>query len=120
MATIEKDLANPNRNRELVKEVPNGAAMAAFLAAGIGAFAVGLFVLLNETGIFKAPTLYEPAGGVSGRTTLAVVAWLVAWGVLHARWKEREVAAAAVWVVTVILTALGILGTFPPFWGVVS
>lgn len=94
--------------------------MAAFLAAGIGAFAVGIFVLLNEVGIFTAPTLYEPAGGVSGRTTFAIVAWLVAWGVLHARWKEREVAAGRVWVATVILTALGILGTFPPFWGVVS
>src|SRR5690606_18680033 len=52
MATREKDLMNTTRNRESVKEVPNGAAMAAFLAAGIGAFAVGLFVLLNETGIF--------------------------------------------------------------------
>ena len=49
----------------------------AFLAAGIGAFAVGLFVLLNEMGLFAAPALYEPAGGVSGRTTFAVVAWLV-------------------------------------------
>ena len=40
-------------------------------------YIVGFFVLLNETGIFEAPTLYEPAGGVSGRTTLAVAAWLL-------------------------------------------
>ena len=120
MSTIEKDLINTTRTRESVTEVPNGAAMAAFLAAGIGAFAVGIFVLLNETGIFKAPTLYEPAGGVSGRTTFAVLAWLVAWGVLHARWKGREVTTRGVWMATAILTALGILGTFPPFWGVVS
>ena len=120
MVTIEKGLTGTIRSREAVREMPNGPAMAAFLAAGIGAFAVGLFVLLNETGIFSAPTLYEPAGGVSGRTTFAMVAWLVAWGVLHARWKGREVAAGKVWVVTAILSALGILGTFPPFWGIVS
>lgn len=120
MATMQRDLPEAARTRTPVNEMPNGAAMAAFLAAGIGAFAVGFFVLLNEMGVFAAPALYEPAGGVSGRTTFAVVAWLVAWVVLHARWKEREVAPAGVWVFTAVLTALGILGTFPPFWAVVS
>ena len=94
--------------------------MAAFLAAGIGVFAVGLFVLLNEAGIFAAPALYEPAGGVSGRTTFAVITWLVAWGVLHTRWKMRAVAAGTVWLATSILTAVGILATFPPVWRLVS
>ena len=32
----------------------NGPALAAFLAAGIGAFAMGLIVVLNEMGIFVA------------------------------------------------------------------
>jgi hypothetical protein len=101
-------------------ELPNGAAMAAFLAAGLGAFAVGFLVLLNEMDVFSAPTLYAPAGGVSGRTTFAVVAWLAAWIVLHARWKRREVSARRVWLAIAVLTALGILGTFPPVWGLVS
>ena len=43
----------------------NGAAMAAALGAGIGASAMGIFVLLNEAGLFAAPALYGPAGGVS-------------------------------------------------------
>lgn len=120
MSTIENDLTSTTGVRKQVQELPNGAAIAAFLAAGLGAFAVGLFVLLNEMGIFAAPTLYGPAGGVSGRTTFAVIAWLVAWGVLHARWKEREVAAGRVWLATAVLTLLGILATFPPFWGLVS
>jgi hypothetical protein len=67
-------------------ERPNGAALAAFLAAGIGGFAMGLIVILSETGLFVPPTLYQPAGGVTGRTALAVVLWLVAWAVLHSRW----------------------------------
>ncbi len=95
----------------------NGAAMAAFLAAGTGAFATGLVVVLNEAGLFAVPALYAPAGGVSGRTTLATVVWLIAWGVLHHLWKAREIAPGRVGVATLILVVLGVLGTFPPIWG---
>ena len=120
MSTIQNETAGTARVRPSPHELTNGAAMAAFLAAGMGVFAVGLFVLLNEAGIFAAPALYEPAGGVSGRTTFAVVTWLVAWVVLHARWKMRDVSTATVWLATSILTALGILATFPPVWGLFS
>ena len=95
----------------------NGAALAAFLGAGIGALAMGAFVLLNEAGVFAAPSLYAPAGGVSGRTTFAVLAWLIAWAVLHVRWKNRQIDARRVFLVTLVLTALGLIGTFPPVWG---
>lgn len=99
------------------RDAPNGAALAAFLAAGIGAFAVGLIVILNEAGLFVAPALYGPAGGVSGRTTLAAVAWLIAWAVLHSRWKDRQIEARGVRRLGFTLIALGILLTFPPVWG---
>jgi hypothetical protein len=91
--------------------------MAAFLAAGIGALAMGFFVIANEAGVFVAPSLYGPAGGVSGRTTFAVVAWLVAWGVLHSRWKGRQIDARRVFTLTLVLVGLGTLATFPPVWG---
>jgi hypothetical protein len=42
----------------------NGPALAAYLAAAIGSFAMGLIVILNEAGIYAAPSLYGPAGGV--------------------------------------------------------
>ena len=74
-------------------------------------------VLLNEAGIFAAPALYAPAGGVSGRTTLATIVWLMAWAVLHNRWKSREIAPGGVGAVTLFLIAAGVLGTFPPVWG---
>jgi hypothetical protein len=95
----------------------NGAAMAPFLAAGIGAFAVGLFVILNEAGVFAAPTLYGPAGGVSGRTTVAVLAWLIAWGLLHSRWKARHVDPRRVSAATLTLIGIGVVCSFPPVWG---
>jgi hypothetical protein len=108
MATISRSMAP--------REV-NGSAMAALLGAGIGAFAMGAIVLLNEAGLFSAPTLYAPAGGVSSRTTLATIVWLAAWAVLHNRWKTREIAPGRVGAVTLILIVLGVLGTFPPVWG---
>ena len=95
----------------------NGAAMAAVLGAGIGSSAMGAFVLLNEAGLFAAPAVYAPAGGVTGRTTFATVAWLLAWGVLHARWRSREVAAGPVFGWAVVLVVLAILATFPPLLG---
>ena len=98
----------------------NGSAMASVLAAGIGAFAMGLFVILNETGLFAAPTLYGPAGGVTGRTTFATLIWLAAWGVLHVRWRGREVAQARVFGSALALIGAGILGTFPPLWALLS
>jgi hypothetical protein len=97
-------------------EVVDGAALAAFLAAGIGAFAMGFVVILAEAGLFAAPALYAPAGGVSGRTTLAVAIWLVAWAVLHARWKDRKLAPRRVRLLALVLTGLGILLTLPPVW----
>ena len=99
-----------------VRGMANGSAMAAFLGAGVGAFAMALLVLLNETGLFVAPTLYAPAGGVSGRTTFATIVWLLAWGLLHRLWKAREMAPGRIYAVTFLLLGLGVLGTFPPLW----
>lgn len=111
-----KEAAQSAPVRPVPGQRPNGAAMAAFLAAGIGAFAVGFIVLLNEAGVFSAPALYGPSGGVSGRTTLAMVVWLISWAVLHALWKDRDVNGGRIGAITLLLTALGILGTFPPVW----
>ena len=100
--------------------VTNGAALASFLAAGIGSFAVGVFVILNETGLFAAPALYGPAGGVSGRTTFAALAWLVAWVALHRRWQARELAPQRIYVAALTLLVVGIVLCFPPVWQLVS
>ena len=94
----------------------NGSAMAAFFAGGVGAAVMGVVVILNEAGIFAAPAVYGPAGGVSGRTTLATMAWLVVWGVLHHRWKGREIAPGRIYPVVLMLIGLGMVATFPPVW----
>jgi hypothetical protein len=94
----------------------NGALWAAILASGVGALAVGLMVILNESGIYSAPTLYGPAGGVSGRTTIAAVIWLVSWAVLHRLWGDRGIGGGRVTAISAGLILLGLVGTFPPVW----
>lgn len=100
------------------RAAPNGAAHAAFLAAGIGTFAMGVIVVLYETDVFAPPVIYAPAGGVSGRTTLAVIVWLIAWAVLHARWRHRDLATGRIATLTFVFIALGFLLAFPPLWPV--
>lgn len=106
----------PMEPRAVREEAANGSAMAAFVGGSIGAFAMGVVVVLSEAGIFAAPTLYGPAGGVSGRTTLATIAWLLGWAAFHYRWKGREIAPRRIYPVALILIGLGILATFPPVW----
>jgi hypothetical protein len=109
MNTVMEEPRRPAR-------VPSGAALAAALAAGIGALAMGVFVIAHEAGIYSAPTLYAPAGALSGRSTFAVVVWLVAWVVLHLSWKDREVSPERVLALTMVLAVIGIVATMPPVW----
>jgi multisubunit Na+/H+ antiporter MnhG subunit len=103
-----------------VQQPATGAAAAAVLAAAIGSATLGLFVLLGATGVYSAPALYGPAGGLSTRSTLAVVAWLVAWAVLHLRWRGRSVALERVAGWSLALITAGVLATFPPLWALLK
>lgn len=106
---------------EAVEEgaLTNGPAAAAILASGIGSMALGLIVTLTAASLYveEALNFYEPVGPLGGKTTLAVVVWLIAWFVLNNRWKNEQVYFARTFRATLILIALGLLGTFPPFYG---
>lgn len=97
-----------------------GASLGAVMAAGIGAMAMGLFVIIHEAGIYSAPALHAGAGGLSGRSTFAVLTWLVAWVVLHHRWKTAGPDPGTVLRWTLILTLLGVILCFPPVWGLLG
>ena len=61
-------------------------------------------------------TFYEPVGPLGGKTTVAVALWLVAWAILHWRLRDREIALSRSIAWTWRLVAIGLLGTFPPFF----
>ena len=105
-------------NTRQQKALTNGPAAAAILASGVGSLALGLFTCLTQAlaSLNDALSFYGPAGSLSGETTLAVVAWLAAWAILHRMWIRQQVDFGKVFVATLILIALGLLGTFPPFF----
>ncbi|MBI5310152.1 MAG: hypothetical protein HZB14_03840 [Actinobacteria bacterium] len=96
----------------------NGPAVAATLAAGIGSLALGIFVVLAEasTSMHDFLEFSKDVGPLAGKTILAVIVYLVSWGILHVMLKARDVAwKPAMWA-TGVMVALGLLFTFPPFF----
>ncbi len=98
------------------KLIPNGPGAAAVLAAGIGAFLVAIFALIADksAAVKSAMIFYRPTGTLSGVTTCAIAVWLLAWLVLHRRWKKRNVAMGRISTIAFVLLGLGFLLTLPP------
>jgi len=96
--------------------IPNGAGAAAVLAAGMGAFLIGLFALIaDKSPAIKSLMIFSrPTGPLSGVTTSAIVLWLIAWAILHARWHRKNVALQLIGASALVLLVLGLLLTFPP------
>jgi hypothetical protein len=96
----------------------NGPIVAAMLAAGIGCFFLGLNTSLAQgsKAIGNMLNFYNPVGPLGGKTIVALVIWLVAWGILASKWQDQSVDFGKIYKVTLILVALGVLGTFPLFF----
>ena len=96
----------------------NGPAMAALVAAGIGSAALGLLVVLSEAvpAVKTFMDFYSPVGPLAGKSTYAVVAYLVSWGILAALWKGKEISFPIAYIATLVLIALGLIGSFPLFF----
>jgi hypothetical protein len=103
-----------------MENVTSGPAAAAILASGIGSLSLGLFTTIAEANaaIKNALNVYNPVGPLSGKTTVAVVIWLVAWAVFHGLWKNKQVDFAKIFIATLVMIAFGLLGTFPLFYGI--
>jgi len=100
------------------KTKPNGPVAAAFLAAGVGSFAMGLLTTgaAASAGVANALRWSAAVGPLAGKSALAVIIWLAAWAVLGRRWRGRELPFTAIYRWTLLLVALGLLLTFPPFF----
>jgi hypothetical protein len=95
-----------------------GPISAAIMAAGVGATALGLLTTLAEasTTVHDGLEWSDSVGPLSGKTILAVVVWLLAWAVLYAVLRNKPFETVRAFVISLALIALGILGTFPPFF----
>ncbi|MGP8258441.1 MAG: hypothetical protein ACLQM6_00630 [Acidobacteriaceae bacterium] len=95
----------------------NGPVAAAVLSCGLGCFALGVLAVAGDGSkiIAAALNFYNPTGPLSGVTTVAIALWLVCWGVLAARWRNKSLAFGKVSGLAFLFLALGLLLTFPPF-----
>ncbi len=108
---------------------PNGPAAAAFLAAGIGAFVLGLTVTLHEafppaegqTAFWDFAASYGIGSGVgplSGKVIIGTLAYAISFVALGFAWRGREINLRTVLIASGILLALGFALTFPPIFAV--
>jgi hypothetical protein len=102
-----------------IVERPNGAAMAAILAAGVGVFVLGLLTTWAEASESFAQDVLKldnDVGPLSGKTTFAVIAYVVSWVVLAPVLWRRSLPFNNVLIVAGLLIAAGFVGTFPEFF----
>ncbi len=97
--------------------LPNGPAGAAILSAGAGCAVLGILAVAGDASkaAAKLLTFYLPTGPLSGVTCLAILFWLVMWFVLAKRWRWKNISIGKINTIGLVLLALGILLTFPPF-----
>ena len=95
--------------------LPNGAGVAALLAAGLGVCTLAVVAIFadHSPGFKKLMIFYTPTGPLSGVTTIAILVWLLFWIGLDAAWKRREMPS---WWITAALglIALSFVLMFPP------
>jgi len=101
-----------------IVERPNGPAMAAIIAAGIGALILGILTTLNEasTDVHDFLEIDKDVGPLSGKTLFAVIGYLVAWGVLAPLLWRRSISWNTGLIITGLLLVGGFVGTFPKFF----
>ena len=94
----------------------NGSGAAAILAAGVGSFTLAVLACAGDklATVKNSLVFYKRTGPLSGVTTVAILVWLFAWGILEWRWRNRTVAVWRINAVAFALLGLSLLLTFPP------
>jgi hypothetical protein len=100
---------------------PDGPGAAAMISAGIGIFVLGLLTTLAviSAGVKSFLLWWEWGQGVgplAGKSTIAVIVWLVSWFVLDRIWRRKDVELKTAFYIGFGLGVLGAIGTFPPFF----
>ncbi len=120
MATVAKPTTpatNSVAEKETVTASLDSAFGAALIAAGIGAFVLGIMVILNEANVANISNSLKwvgPVGPLSGKVGISVIFFLLSWVGLHFAFRTRAVKLTTSFVTSLVLVALGLLLTFPP------
>jgi hypothetical protein len=112
----------PNDERAIPAEGEGGRTMldglpaASLIAAGVGAFTLGLFVTLAEASTEIKDWLQwnDRVGPLSGKTILAVIAYFASFLLLGLLWRRKTIPLRPVLVTAGVLVVVGLVFTFPP------
>lgn len=101
-----------------IVEKPNGPAVASIWAAGIGSFVLAILVVWAEASETFAQDLafQNRVGPLSGKTTIAGIAFVISWALLTPLMWKRNIAWGLALTVGTALLAAGAIGTFPKFF----
>jgi hypothetical protein len=88
------------------------------VAAGVGAFVLGILTTLSEANESFADALQwsDAVGPLMGKTIIASLVFVVVAVVLSAVWRDKDLAPRPILTLSVVLFALGLLLTFPVFF----
>jgi hypothetical protein len=118
MATRTANHDNVETQAEVTEEISaaDRAMGASMIASGIGSLVLGIGIVLAETNadIKTFLTWVGPVGPLSGKTGLAVIAFILSWVILHYAFQRRAISLTRSFIVTVVLLVLGLLLSFPP------
>jgi hypothetical protein len=117
MATLTRTALKP-ADLSVEVDLPNGPVAAALLAGGLGAATIGVMTVLATASapIKNALNWWNPAGPLTGLALTGVIVFLVGWLALHLAVRGKNVSFARFATVAFILLAVGLIGTFPPFF----
>lgn len=93
--------------------------IAPFLATAV-AFTILYYgaqlVRRGELRFSKNYGLGSGVGPLSGKVTVAVIAYIVSWAILAYLWRGKEVTFGRIFTISLVLVVLGFLFTFPPLF----
>ena len=102
-------------------EKPDGPGAAAMISAGVGIFVLGFLTTAAViSGTVKSFLLWwewgQGVGPLAGKSTIAVIAWLISWAILYFLWRHKDVVLKTAFYIGLGLGILGAIGTFPTFF----
>jgi len=105
-------------DRVVDMDKPNGPVAAVMLAGGIGIAAIGVVTTLSAASESFAQLMAWNAavGPLTGKALTSTAVFFIAWLVLHLLYRGKEVNFNRIFMISMMLVFIGLLGTFPPFF----
>ncbi len=116
--TVRKAPVMDITKADSVATVATGPAAAAFIAGGVGCLAIGIFTTGAELSAGLKSFLQWDAGvgPLAGKTGYGVIIFFIAWAVMHFMWRDKDMDLKKSLIIGSVLTLIGLLLTFPPFF----